>query len=118
MEGQVEGKPVIQKVVSHMDYLNISDNNETHIPLQPADQKSNFIHCTLPDQTKNIIKKFYADQIVSVYDLCTDELEKEGFIIKFEINPGGSNKYPHIYHKSGKLNMIPVSAIKKTVVCV
>ncbi len=102
---------ILQKIVRHTDMVAINKNKLTNIPLQPADEKSDFIHCTeSTESTRDKIKKFYPGQDVNVYKLSVAELEKQGFILKMEANPGGTTKYPHIYHKSGERKPLPVSA--------
>jgi uncharacterized protein (DUF952 family) len=82
------------------------------IELQPTDLTSKFVHCTFNHQTQDKIQKFYPGQVVYVAELDMYKLIKEGFILVVESNPGGQNKYPHLYHLSGKAEMIPKKAIK------
>ena len=82
------------------------------IPLQPADQTSTFIHCTFDHQTLNVAHKFYPNQTVYMVNLNLDILKKAGFELRVEANPGGQNKYPHLYHQSGRAEMITQSAVE------
>jgi len=101
---------VLQKILSTDSYLNLSTG---YIDFQPSDLQSTFIHCTFSDQTEDKIKKFYPGQSVYVADLDLNELEKHGFQLKVESNPGGQTLYPHVYHVTGLNRRLPVSSIIK-----
>ena len=103
-------KLVLQKIMCAHSYDQMMKTQM--IPLQPADQTSTFIHCTFDHQTFGVARKFYPNQTVYTANLNLDILKKAGFELRIEANPGGQNKYPHLYHQSGRAKMIPQSAVE------
>ncbi len=71
--------------------------------LLPKDDDA-FIHFSTKEQLDRIIAKYWAD--VSEYVILTIETKKLPGEMRFEVNPGGTAKYYHLYNGS-----IPFAAI-------
>lgn len=67
--------------------------SQSHVELSPMDD--NFIHLSTEQQLDRIIQKFWAN--VSSYVLLTLDPKKLPGKLVCESNPGGSNKYYHLY---------------------
>ena len=81
------------------------DSQKTaYLVLGPMDQE--FIHLAEEGNYKRIGEKFFKGQEVIV--LLIDSSKLEGRLVK-EANPGGTNKYYHLYD-----GRIPIAAVKRT----
>lgn len=67
-------------------------------PLPPTKIDKNFFHLATEDQVNSTVEKFFKGQKeVVVVKLDTGKLKGE---LSFEANPGGTNKYYHLYQGS------------------
>ncbi|MDP1608967.1 MAG: DUF952 domain-containing protein [Chlamydiales bacterium] len=99
MEGSREKRPTfLYKVLSMDDWAKSCET--VHLSSSDAD----FIHFSTEDQLTRIIEKYWAD--VCEYIVLKIETAKLPGNLVFEPNPGGMNKYYHLYDGS-----IPLSAI-------
>ena len=79
--------------------------NQNKIVLSKMDDE--FIHLATKEQLDKIIKKFWKG--IATFVLLTVNSKKLPGKLKFESNPGGTNKYYHLYDGS-----IPNKSITKT----
>lgn len=86
-------KPVyLYKIVSVEDWITSKDQERVKL----SSMDSNFIHLATEAQVDKIIAKFWAEASeVVVLKLETTKLPGE---LRFEQNPGGKNKYYHLYN--------------------
>lgn len=91
---------VLYKVLSLENWE--KSQTATHLYLAPLDDV--FIHFATKEQLQKVIDKFW-EGTPSFLILKINAALLEGKLV-FEANPGGSNKYYHLYH--GK---IPLSAV-------
>lgn len=90
----------LYKILSIEDWE--SSKTQDRITLSSMDE--DFIHLATDEQLDKIIAKFWAQTSeVVVLKLNVADIPGE---IKFEQNPGGANKYYHLYH-----GFIPQSAV-------
>ncbi len=59
-----------------------------------------FIHCCLPDQLQDVLREWFPDRTDLVVLEIDSQLLKS--TLKFELPPGGQEKFPHIY---GPINL-------------
>lgn len=98
-EDSVSAAPVyLYKILSADDWA----KSCTTVHLSDAD--ADFIHFSTKDQLNGILKKYWAN--ASEYVVLRVETSKLPGNLVLEVNPGGSNKYYHLYDGS-----IPLSAI-------
>jgi uncharacterized protein (DUF952 family) len=88
----------LYKILSMDDWK--KSGKTVHLPSMDAD----FIHLSTEDQLDKIIEKYWAD--AREYVVLKIETAKLSGKLVLEANPGGTNKYYHLYNGS-----IPVSAI-------
>jgi len=93
-----EGPSFLYKVLSVDDWGKSSGT--VHLPSTDAD----FIHLSTEDQLDRIIEKYWAGS--SEYVVLKIETTKLSGKLVLEANPGGMNKYYHLYNGS-----IPLSAV-------
>ena len=92
----------LYKIVSLEDWNQSAP--QPHLVLSPMDK--NFIHLSTKKQLDGIIKKFWST-VAKFVVLTVDSSKLPGRLV-FEANPGGSNKYYHLYEGS-----IPQESILK-----
>lgn len=94
-----EVEPIfLYKVLSINDW----EKSRETVLLSKAD--ADFIHFSTKEQLNRILEKYWAD--VSDYVILKVEAAKLPGELVFEANPGGVNKYYHLYH-----GFIPLSAV-------
>ncbi|HSX37592.1 MAG TPA: DUF952 domain-containing protein [Chlamydiales bacterium] len=99
-EEAMEKRPVyLYKVLTLDDWA--KSREEVHLSSMDAD----FIHFSTEEQLSGIIAKYWSG--VSEYVVLKVETSKLRGELILEANPGGTNKYYHLYHGS-----IPLSAVK------
>ena len=76
--------------------------SKNYIERGPLD--TDFIHLATKEQLASIIEKFWKDKEHIVITLDTRLLEGD---LRFESNPGGKNKYYHLYNGD-----IPLKSVK------
>ena len=91
----------LYKIISVEDWN--SSKNETSVKLSLMDDV--FIHLATEEQIDKIIEKFWA-QVPEVVVLKLETAQLPGKLM-FEKNPGGANKYYHLYN-----GLIPRSAVR------
>jgi uncharacterized protein (DUF952 family) len=97
----------LYKIISTEDW-NMS-NDQDSIKVSPMDES--FIHLATDKQVDKIIEKFWAQESeVVVLKLDVTQLPGE---LKYEQNPGGSNKYYHLYSGSIPRSSIVAVEIRK-----
>jgi uncharacterized protein (DUF952 family) len=107
MEVKMKERPTyLYKVLSMDDWAKSSET--VHLSSMDAD----FIHLSTEDQLDKIIEKYWAG--VSGYVVLKIETAKLSGKLVLEANPGGTNKYYHLYNGSIPLNAIVESKIKNT----
>lgn len=94
---------LLYKIVSVENW----EKSKKQVALDSADDL--FIHLALENQLERILSKFWSGQTCIV--LKVDPAKLEGQLV-FEVNPGGTNKYYHLYEGS-----IPVDAIIEVKKC-
>lgn len=105
MEAKMEEKPTyLYKVLSLDGWAKSSET----VHLSSMDAK--FIHLSTEDQLDKIVEKYWAG--VSEYVILKIETDKLPGKLVLEANPGGTNKYYHLYNGSIPLNAIVESEIK------
>lgn len=72
--------------------------------LKLSNEDQEFIHLATEDQLGRIVQKYWAD--VAQFIVLKINAEKLSGRLVYEANPGGSNKYYHLYNGS-----IPLSSI-------
>ena len=94
--------------------LTIDDWKESHflksVKLSEADE--NFIHFSTENQLERIIEKYWA-HLPHFIVLKIDPIKLVGKLV-YEVNPGGLNKYYHLYEGSIPLNSIVELKVIKT----
>lgn len=70
----------------------------------PSTMDTDFIHLSTEEQLPRIIQKFWNNQSYVVLKLTPKDLKGR---LAFEVNPGGTNLYYHLYN-----GFIPLSAVK------
>lgn len=90
----------LYKVLSVEDWRDSQGRGS--VKLQDADRE--FIHLSRADQINRIVEKYW-NNVPEYVILKIDTAKMEGTLV-FEANPGGNNKYYHLYHGS-----IPLSAV-------
>lgn len=106
MEVKMEERPTyLYKVLSMDDWEKSSET--VHLSSMDA----NFIHLSTEDQLDKIIEKYWAG--VSEFVVLKIEATKLSGNLILEANPGGTNKYYHLYNGSIPLSAIVESKIKK-----
>lgn len=90
----------LYKVLSMEDWKESELQNQVKLSKMDTD----FIHLSTEDQLERIVQKYYSD--VSEYVVLKVETAKLPGKLVYEANPGGINKYYHLYDGS-----IPKSAI-------
>lgn len=100
MESKTEPPAYLYKILSYRHWQATENRKTVVLPAEDND----FIHLSTEEQLNKIIAKYWSDvpQFV-VLKIRTSELEGE---LKYEVNPGGSTKYYHLYQ-----GFIPLSAI-------
>jgi uncharacterized protein (DUF952 family) len=102
---QMEEKPTyLYKVLSMDDWAKSSET--VHLSCMDAD----FIHLSTEDQLDKIIEKYWAG--VPEYVVLKIETVKLTGKLVLEANPGGTNKYYHLYNGFIPWNAIVESKIK------
>lgn len=100
----------IYKVVTNTDdFWTTRFSPDGFIPDEIADTKTpNFIHACGLDAIQNIIRKFYNGDVskVQIVELDRKKLEKAGFIIKWESNHEGGQKYWYVHLLHHFVNLI------------
>lgn len=97
----MEKRPVfLYKVLSVEDWA--KSQKTVHLSSMDAE----FIHLATEDQLSSIIAKYWAD--VPRYIVLKLEVSKLSGNLVYEANPGGMNKYYHLYNGN-----IPLSSIVK-----
>lgn len=91
----------LYKILSIDDWAKSCET--VHLPSMDA----NFIHLSTEEQLDRIIEKYWA--AVSEYVVLKIETAKLKGKLVLEANPGGTNKYYHLYNGS-----IPLSAVVET----
>jgi uncharacterized protein (DUF952 family) len=91
---------VLYKILSAENWL--ESQHLGSVKLEDADRE--FIHLSTEDQLKRIAKKYWSD--VPEYVVLKIETAKMQGKLVLEANPGGNNKYYHLYEGS-----IPLSAV-------
>lgn len=66
--------------------------SQSQIALSSTDKE--FIHLATEDQVSNVVKKFWSGKDYIILKITSEKLE--GCLI-YETNPGGINKYFHLY---------------------
>lgn len=96
--------PYLYKVLSLEDWK--ESQNKSSLKLPPADKE--FIHLSTEEQLDKIIAKYWSskNEDFVVLKLNTSQLPGE---LRYEANPGGTNKYYHLYQGSIPLNAIEES---------
>lgn len=74
-----------------------------------SEMDDDFIHFSMEDQLERVIKKFWSD--IPEFVVVKIETTKLPGKLLYEANPGGSNKYYHLYDGSIPLNAIVDSKI-------
>lgn len=72
-------------------------------------EDDDFIHFAREDQLQRIIDKYWAD--APEYVVLKIETKQLPGKLKFEANPGGTNKYYHLYHGSIPIDSVAESKI-------
>ncbi|MBT3393922.1 MAG: DUF952 domain-containing protein [Waddliaceae bacterium] len=90
----------LYKVVTADHWKEISERKEF---ILTSDDKK-FIHLSEEHQLGNVVEKFFAGQNVVVLKIDRDKLKGR---LEHESNPGGKNKYFHLYE-----GCIPFDAIR------
>lgn len=99
--GEMEPTPqYLYKVLSAEDWK--ASHAQTQLQLPSAD--SDFIHFSRVDQLERILTKYWNDS-PEYYVLKIDVSQLSGELV-FEVNPGGTAKYYHLYNGS-----IPLHAV-------
>lgn len=105
LEVTMEENPIyLYKVLSMDDWSKTCET--VHLSSMDAD----FIHLSTEDQLDKIIEKYWAG--VSEYIVLKIETAKLPGKLVLEANPGGTNKYYHLYNGSIPLSAIVESKIK------
>jgi uncharacterized protein (DUF952 family) len=105
-EVTMKKRPIyLYKVLSMDDWAKSSQT--VHLPSMDAD----FIHLATEEQLDRIIKKYWAG--VSEYVILKVETAKLPGKLVLEANPGGTNKYYHLYNGSIPLSAIVESKVHK-----
>ncbi len=94
----------LYKILSIDDWS--KSRNSIHLPNMDAD----FIHFSTENQLNRIIQKYWAG--VPEYVILKVETAKLPGELILEANPGGTNKYYHLYNGS-----IPLSAVAESKIC-
>ncbi|MFT5319745.1 MAG: hypothetical protein ACI8RA_003027 [Chlamydiales bacterium] len=108
--GYLEGVPVSESSIEQSKYLYkvltkdrwVESQNKERLILGPIDD--DFIHFSEEHQLDHVIKKFFSDD-QKVVVLKIDVSLLKGRLVR-ESNPGGSNKYFHLYE-----GFIPFDAV-------
>ncbi|MFI5343769.1 MAG: DUF952 domain-containing protein [Chlamydiales bacterium] len=90
----------LYKVLSMEDWKGSESQNQVKLSKSDTD----FIHLSTEDQLDRIVQKYYSD--VPEYVVLKIETQKLPGKLVFEANPGGVNKYYHLYDGA-----IPKSAV-------
>jgi uncharacterized protein (DUF952 family) len=99
MEVKMEERPTyLYKVLSMDDWAKSSET--VHLSSMDID----FIHLSTEDQLDKIIEKYWAG--VPEYVVLKIETKKLPGKLVLEANPGGTNKYYHLYNGAIPLNAI------------
>ena len=84
--------------------LSVEDWGKSCKKVSLSSMDTDFIHLSTKDQLDRIIEKYWAD--ASQYVLLKLDVEKLKGKLVLEANPGGTNKYYHLYNGS-----VPLSSI-------
>lgn len=85
--------PLLYKIVSVKHW----EANDTHDPLPLTEEDSAFIHLATEEQLDAILDKYWA--LKNYVILKLDARRLPGHLV-YEANPGGTNKYYHLYEGS------------------
>lgn len=100
-QGQQEATPqYLYKVITIENWKNSQGKGFVML----ADEDKDFIHLAKEDQVQRIIDKYWADAPEFVV-LKIDAKNLPGKLV-FETNPGGTNKYYHLYNSPIPLKTI------------
>jgi len=99
-----EGPQFLYKVLSSEDWKASQDKEVLQLP--SADDA--FIHLSKEDQLDRLIQKYWSN-VSEFYVLKIDTSQLPGDLV-FEVNPGGTAKYYHLYNGS-----IPLDAVVETI---
>ncbi len=78
--------------------LSIDDLEKSQESIHLSQMDAEFIHFATEEELPRIIKKYWAD--VSHYVVLKVEVAKLPGTLVLEANPGGTNKYYHLYNGS------------------
>ncbi len=105
MEEALERPPYLYKVLSMDDWA--KSCKTVHLSSADAD----FIHFSTDDQLDKIIEKYWAG-VPEYIVLKIDTRKLQGKLV-LEANPGGTNKYYHLYNGSIPLSAVVESKVRK-----
>lgn len=88
------------------------ERSESKTSLTLSDDDREFIHLAREDQVDKIAEKYWSN--VPEYVILQLDTELLPGKLVFEANPGGSNKYYHLYHGSIPLKAVVDSKIVPT----
>lgn len=81
----------LYKILSKRDWEKTQSTKIVHLPTED----DTFIHLSTEEQLEKIIKKYWAD--VPQFVVVTVDTEQLSGRLVCEANPGGSNRYYHLY---------------------
>lgn len=90
--------------------LSVEDWAKSQKTVHLAAMDAEFIHFATEDQLPGIIAKYWAD--VPHYVVLKVETSKLSGDLVFEANPGGTNRYYHLYN--GSIPLSSIVEVKKT----
>lgn len=102
IEQEAQKPEYLYKVVTPEDWK--ASQETAMIPRGSID--TDFIHLSRKEQLDQIIKKFWDQKEYVVLKIAVNKISGE---LRFEKNPGGSNKYYHLYFGS-----IPLKAVEES----
>lgn len=91
--------------------LSVDDWAKSCKTIHLSSMDADFIHFSTEEQLDKIIQKYWAD--VSEYVVLKIETAKLPGNLVFEANPGGTNKYYHLYNGSIPLAVIIEMEVRK-----
>jgi uncharacterized protein (DUF952 family) len=107
VEVTMEARPsYLYKLLSMDDWAKSSEI--VHLSSMDTD----FIHLSTEDQLDKIVEKYWSD--IPEYIVLKIEAAKLPGKLVLEANPGGTNKYYHLYNGSIPLSAVVGSKVKKT----
>lgn len=101
--------PPLYKIVSQ-EAWDTKPVDSKSVPLTLFD--TTFIHLSTEEQLPRIFEKFWKGKAVVVLKLDPSQLEGD---LRYEVNPGGANKYYHLYDGRIPLDAVVENPVKKKV---